>query len=125
MIFASIWLILGVIRVKLESGNANRVRKLTQLTRVTRLELQALIWSENLDNLIFLCLSVLPSYCSTNFAKISSALLMLVVLSFRLLPALELESKSTRFQIWIRIQLWNIAVTEENGCCDYPRNESK
>ena len=65
------------------------------------------IWSENLDNLIFLCLSVLPSYCSTNFAKISSALLMLVVLSFHLLPVLELESKSTLFQIWIRIQLWN------------------
>ena len=43
MIFASIWLILGVIRVKLESGNATRVRKLTQLTRVTRLELQALV----------------------------------------------------------------------------------
>ena len=42
MIFASIWLILGVIRVKLESGNATRVRKLTQLTRVTQLELQAL-----------------------------------------------------------------------------------
>ena len=43
MIFASIWLILGDIRVKLESGNATRVKKLTQLTRVTRLELQALI----------------------------------------------------------------------------------
>ena len=63
------------------------------------------------------------------FAKISSALLMLVVLSFRLLPALELESKSTRFQIWIRIQLWNyntlISVTVENGCCYYPGNEEK
>ena len=42
MIFASIWLILGDIRVKLESENATRVRKLTQLTRVTRLELQTL-----------------------------------------------------------------------------------
>ena len=44
MIFASIWLILGVIRVKLESGNATRVRKLTQLTRVTRLDLQTLVY---------------------------------------------------------------------------------
>ena len=43
MEFGSICLILEIIRVKLESENVIRVKKMTQLTRVTQLELPTLL----------------------------------------------------------------------------------
>ena len=45
MEFGLICLILEITRVKLESENVIRVRKMTQLTRVTQLELPTLLTS--------------------------------------------------------------------------------